>query len=446
VSRPAYPFDVRSRDVWRIALPASVAFITEPLAGLVDITVIGRLGDAALLGGLVIGALVFDFIFSFAHFLRIGTAGLTAQAVGARDPRDGLLHAARAITVGVLIGAAMIALTIPLLWLSTALMAPAPGVAGAFSEYFSVRIWSAPFSLVNYALLGWLYGRAAATKGMMLQLIIHGTNIVLSILFVYGFGWGVGGVALGTVLGQAAASVVGLTLLVRHFGGVAKVLSLLLPQELLDTVALKRMFGLSRDLMIRSIALMGTYGYFAAQGSRMGEVPLSANAILLNFLMISGFFLDGLAQAAEQLCGKAVGANWRPAFDRAYVLSFQWGIAISVGLAIVWFAGGWLMIDFMTTNDAVRTYARDFLWLAALSGLTGMPAFVYDGILVGATLNVVMRNGMLASLAVFLAAAFVLQPLWGNSGLWIAIHIFFVARAGFYWWALEQKKAVLFTV
>jgi len=444
VSRPTYPFDVRSKDVWRIALPASVAFITEPLAGLVDITVIGRLGDAALLGGLVIGALVFDFIFSLAFFLRTGTAGLTAQAIGARDPRDGLLHIARAIALGVLIGAAMIALTVPLLWLSNAAMAPAPGVQKAFEDYFAVRIWSAPFSLVNYALLGWFYGRADAARGMLLQLIIHGVNIVLSVLFVYGFGWGVPGVALGTVIGQAAACLVGLALLVRHFGGIGRMLSLLVPRELLDTGALRRMVGLSRDLMIRSMALMGAYGYFAAQGSRMGEVPLAANAILLNFLMISGYFLDGLGQAAEQLCGKAVGANWRPAFDRTYALSFQWGVLISAALALVWFAGGWLMIDFMTTSETVRAYARDFLWLAALSSLTGMPAFVYDGILVGATLNVVMRNGMVASLAIFLATALALQPLWGNTGLWVAIHVFFIARAAVYWWALEQRRATLF--
>ena len=444
MSRPTYPFDVRSRDVWRIALPASVAFITEPLAGLIDITVIGRLGDAALLGGLVIGALVFDFIFSLAYFLRTGTAGLTAQAIGARDPRDGLLHAARAIALGAGIGLLMIVLAGPLIWLSNLAMAPGPGVQKAFEDYFAVRIWSAPFSLVNYALLGWFYGRADASRGMLLQLIIHGVNIALSILFVYSFGWGVPGVALGTVLGQVAACAVGLTLLVRHFGSIGRVLSLLVPRELLDTGALRRMFGLSRDLMIRSMALMGAYAYFAAQGSRMGEVPLSANAILLNFLMISGFFLDGLAQASEQLCGKAVGANWRPAFDRAYALSFRWGVLISLALALAWFAGGWLLIDFMTTSETVRAYARDFLWLAALSSLTGMPAFVYDGILVGVTLNTVMRNGMVASLAVFLASAFVLQPLWGNSGLWIAIHVFFIARAGFYWWALEQKKAALF--
>lgn len=444
VSRPTYPFEVRSRDVWAIALPASVAFITEPLAGLVDITVIGRLGDAGLLGGIVIGALIFDFIFSLAYFLRIGTAGLTAQAVGSRDPRDGLLHAARAIGIGVIAGVLMIALQGPLLWVANAAMAPGPGVAAALETYFYVRIWAAPFSLINYALLGWFYGRAAATTGMMLQMIMHGLNILGSIAFVYGFGWGVAGAALGTVLGAAVSCLIGLVLLIRHFGGPRRVIELIGLRDLMDAVALRRMFGLSRDLMIRSIALMGVYFYFAAQGSRMGEVALSANAILLNFLMISAFFLDGLAQAAEQLCGKAVGANWRPAFERAYRLSFQWGFLIAAMLGLVWFAGGWLLVDFMTTSEEVRAYARGFLWLAALSALTGMPGFVYDGILTGVTLNVVMRNGMLASLLVFLAAAFLLQPLWGNTGLWIALHIWFVARAGYYWWALGRHKARLF--
>ena len=444
MSRPSYPFDVRSRDVWAIALPASVAFITEPLAGLVDITVIGRLGDAALLGGVVIGALVFDIIFSFAYFLRTGTAGLTAQAVGARDPRDGLLHVSRAIGLAVVLGLVMIVLANPLLWLANLALATSPDVARGFASYFHVRIWAAPFALINYALLGWFYGRAKARTGMLLQMLIHGVHIVLSISLVYGAGLGVAGVALGTLIGDAAACLVGLVLLVRHFGGIRKLLDLSVPADLLDASALRRMFGLSRDLMIRSMALMGVYGYFAAQGSRMGDIPLASNAILLNFLMISGFFLDGVAQAAEQLCGKAVGANWRPAFDSAYALAFRWGSLIAVVLALIWFAGGWFLIDFMTTSEPVREYARGFLWIAALSSLTGMPAFVYDGILVGVTLNVVMRNGMVAALLVFIAAAFVLQGAWGNTGLWLAIHVFFIARAGFYWWALEGKKAALF--
>ncbi len=327
-SRVSHPFEVESRDIFRIALPASLAFITEPLVGLVDITVIGRLGDPALLGGLVLGALVFDTIFALAYFLRLGTAGLTAQAVGARDPRDALMHVSRAILVAVVLGLVLIALAQPLLRASDAIMAPAPDVARALGTYFVVRILGAPFSLINYALLGWFYGRARASVGMSLQILIHGVNIVLNLAFVFGFGWGVAGTAAATVCGNAVAALLGLYLLARHFGGVRRLLGLIVPAELFDGAALRRMFSLSRDITIRSAALMASYAYFASVGSRAGEVVLSGNAILINMLMIMAFFLDGLAQAAEQLSGKAVGANWPPAFDRAVKLSFGWGVAI----------------------------------------------------------------------------------------------------------------------
>lgn len=444
-SRPTYPFEVRSGDIFRIALPASVAFITEPLVGLVDITVIGRLGDAALLGGLVLGALVFDVIFALAYFLRLGTAGLTAQAIGARDPRDALMHVSRAILVAVIAGVILIVLTQPLLWASTAIMAPAPGVAQAFALYFSVRVLTAPFSLINYALLGWLYGRANARTGMALQILIHGVNIVLNILFVFGLGWGVAGTAFATVCANAAAALVGLFLLARHFGGVRRLIGLVVPAELLDGAALRRMFSLSRDITIRSAALMASYAYFAAVGSRAGEDVLSGNAILMNMLMIMAFFLDGLAQAAEQLSGKAVGANWLPAFDRALRLSMGWGVLIGGALTAIAFAGGPWLIDLMTTSEPVRTHAHFYLALAALTGITGMPAFVMDGVVSGATLNTVMRNGMLIALAVFLASALLLQPPLGNTGLWLALHIFFIGRGVILWWGMERRKASLFS-
>lgn len=444
-ARPQYPFDVRHADVWKIAIPASVAFITEPLVGIVDITVIGRLGDAGLLGGLVLGALVFDVVFSMAYFLRIGTAGLTAQAVGARDPRDGLLHVSRALVLAVLIGLGMIVLAVPLHWGAQALLAPGPGVAAALSEYFFIRIWSAPLVLINQALLGWFYGRAAAATGMLLQMLLHGINIVASIVLVFGLGMGVRGAALGTVLGGTVAALLGLILLVRHYGGMTRLLSLAPRIDLLDATALNRMFGLSRDLMIRSAALMGAYAWFAAQGSRMGEVALSANAILLNLLMVVSFFLDGVAQAAEQLTGKAVGANWRPAFDQAYRLSFVWGLVLTVSMGLAWYFSGPLLIGIMTTNAEVQAYAVTYLPIAALCTISFMPAFVYDGILIGTTLNTTMRNGMVVSLVVFLAVALVAQPLWGNWGLWAALHSWFIARGVIYWWALERRKAGLFS-
>ena len=444
-ARPQHPFDVRHGDVWRIALPASVAFISEPLVGMVDITIIGRLGDAGMLGGLVLGALVFDIIFSFAYFLRIGTAGLVAQSVGARDPRDGLLHVARAIVLGLALAVAMLLLGGPLLALANHLLAPQGGVASALADYFHMRIWSAPFSLVNYALLGWFYGRADARTGMLLQLLLHGINMLASVIFVYGLGWGVAGAAAGTVLGQIIAAATGVALLLRHYGGLGAIVRGITPGELGDRVALRRMFGLSRDITIRTLALMGAYAWFAAQGARMGEVSLAANAVLLNLLMFVAFFLDGIAQAAEQLTGKAVGANWRPAFDQAYRLSFVWGLIITVTLGVAWYVSAPAIIGLMTTNADVQAQALTYLPIAVLCTVTFMPAMIYDGILIGTTLNTTMRNGMLVSLVVFLLAALTLQPLLGNWGLWLAMHAWFLARGAIYWWALERRKVGLFS-
>lgn len=444
-ARPQHPFTVRHRDVWAIALPACIAFITEPLVGLVDIAVIGRLGDAALLGGLVLGALLFDFLFSLAYFLRIGTAGLVAQSVGAKDPRHGLLHVSRSLILGVGLGLVMIVLAPAVLWIGMTSLAPEAPVAAALSDYFYWRIWAAPFSLINYALLGWFYGRASAKTGMMLQLLLHLIDITLSVLFVHGFGWGVPGAAFGTVIGQAIAATVGLSILIKYYGGLASLISKIAPGELSDGIALKRMFGLSRDITIRSLALMGAYGWFAAQGTRMGEVPLAANAVLLNLLMVIAYFLDGIAQSAEQLTGKAVGANWRPAFDSAYRLAMVWGFGISLALGLAWYLSGPWVIGFMTTNPDVQAYALHYLPIAAACTISFMPAVVYDGILVGTTQNVVMRNGMLASLVVFAIAALVLQPMFGNWGLWGAMHIWFVARGLIYYFAIEKRKAALFS-
>jgi multidrug resistance protein, MATE family len=442
--RPSYPFEVKSRDIFRIALPASVAFITEPLVGLVDITVIGRLGDPALLGGLVLGSLLFDVIFSLAYFLRLGTAGLTAQAIGQRDPKDGLMPVARSIVAAVVLGLVLIALQWPIFQLAMLVWAPSPAVAAALSTYFSVRLLTAPFSLINYALLGWLYGRANARTGMALQILIHAVNIVLNLLLVFGLGWGVAGTALATVMANAVAAIAGLGILARHYGGLRTLIALIVPTELLDATALRRMFSLSRDITIRSVALMASYAYFAAQGSRLGEIVLSGNAILMNLLMIMAFFLDGLAQAAEQLSGKAVGANWPKAFDSALRLSAGWGVVIGgILTALMWLAGP-AIIAVMTTNEAARAQAIAYLPLAATTGLTGMPAFVMDGVVSGATLNTVMRNGMLLALAIFLAVALVFEPILGVTGLWLAMHAFFIARGLLLWWGTERLKPRLF--
>lgn len=442
--RPSFPFTVTSRDVWSIALPASLAFITEPLVGFTDITVIGRLGDANLLGGLVLGALAFDIIFALTFFLRLGTAGLTAQSIGARDADDGLVHLVRACLIGFTIGVLLIALTWPLELVLAKVLGATPGIQPAFDAYLSTRLWSAPLVLINYSLLGWFYGRAAATQGMMLQMLVNGINVLTCIVLVFGLHMGVVGVALGAVAGHAVAAIVGLALVVRHFGSVARMRTLVSWIRLREAAALGKLFALSRDLTIRSAALMSAFAYFTAQTARVGEISLASNAVLMQFLMISAFFLDGQGQAAEQLCGKAVGANYRPGFERALALTLGWGLAVSVAMfAMFWFGGDWL-ISVMTASPEVQADAHHYLIFAAITAFTGMPAFVMDGVMSGATLNTVIRNGMVVSFAVYLALALTLQPLLGVTGLWIAINTFFVTRAVIFYAATRWKLPQLF--
>ena len=279
---------------------------------------------------------------------------------------------------------------------------------------------------------------------MILQFLIGGGNILFSIMFVYQFGWGVWGVAFGTVLAELIAVVVGLIIVMRHYGGIGAIISTLPRSELLKIGELKRLFALSRDLTIRTAALESTFAFFIAQASREGTIALAASTIILNFQMITAFFLDGQAQAAEQLCGKAVGANFRPAFERAVRLAMIWGLGIGFTMFMFWITFGPILIDFMTTVPEVRSVARDYMLMASLMSVTGIVAFVMDGVMTGATLNTIIRNGMLAALAVFLTAAIILQPLFGINGLWAALHLFFIARGVIFWFAVRHKMPSLF--
>ncbi|MGV3650113.1 MAG: MATE family efflux transporter [Devosia sp.] len=423
------PFAVTHRSLLAIALPASLALITEPVVGMVDTILIGRLGDAALLGGVALGAVAFDVLFALFFFLRLGTAGLVAQAVGAADRAGAAVHLMRALIISLILGGLFLALAWPVTEIMVRIFGPEPAVEAAFRDYFGIRLWSLPLVLLNFTLAGWLYGRGDARTALLLALVINGVNAGASVYFVLGAGFGVAGVAWGTVLAQLVATLGGLWLVMRHYGGPAQFFALVPADALKRVEPLKRLFSLSASLIIRSVALMAAFAYFSAQGSRAGATVLAANAILLNFFALSTFFLDGLATATEQLCGKAVGAGYRPAFRLATRLGLGWGLVIASGLSLLLFAAGSTLIDWMTTAEDVRVAAKAMLIFAALTPLSGMPAFIADGVVTGATMAREMRNGMVVASALFFAFALLLEPLWGMSGLWVALHLLFVFRA-----------------
>ena len=301
---------------------------------------------------------------------------------------------------------------------------PDAGVAATMRTYVFVRLFSAPFALLNYAVLGTVLGCGRGSLGLMLQLVINGVNIALSILFGLVLGGGVAGVALGAEAGEAAGAAVGLAVVLRGFAPAGR------PSRarVLDRTGFRRMLAVNRDIMIRSLSLLTAYLLFTRLGAGIGAPTLAANGILLNMFMIGSYFLDGVATAAEQIVGRAVGARWRPAFDAAVRWTVVWSLVLSGGLTLLCLAGASSFVAFLTTDGAIRAAAAPFGPWAAFAPLAGALAFLMDGIYIGATWSRTMRDMMLASLVVFVAAALVLTPALGNHGLWLSLLLFLSLR------------------
>jgi MATE family multidrug resistance protein len=417
------PVTISHARVIRLALPMTLAHLSTPLLGFADAAIIGRLGEAYLLGAIAAAAVVFDFVFWAFGFLRLGTAGLTAQAVGKGDETEQRATLARALLVACAIGFLLILLQAPIAWIGFGAMEASPAVTAAARAYFDIRIWSAPFTLANYAVLGALTGRARTDVALALQVFINFFNIALNIGLVYGLSLGVQGSAAGTLIAEALGAFAGLIILQRFYPH----LWCVDPMHLFDKARLLHMFTVNRDIMIRSAALIFGFAFFTAQGARGGDVTLAANAILMNLFLVTAYFLDGFATAAEQMCGQSVGARDAPGFRASVRLTMIWSLVFSACVSAAALTGGGAFIDFVTTNQAVRDHARAYLVFAALTPLAGAMAFEFDGVFIGATWTRDMRNMMLLSLALYIATFFALHSL-GNTGLWSALLVFLITR------------------
>ena len=303
-------------------------------------------------------------------------------------------------------------------------MAADSRVDGAMETYVRIRLLAAPFSLINYAILGYVLGRGEGGLALMLQLVLNGINIVLSIVLGLKLGWGVAGVAWGTFGGELAAMLLGLAIVLRRFAREPR----LARGHLFDRKAFGRMISLNRDIMIRSFTLLAAFALFTRQGAQLGTVMLAANAVLMNVFMIASFVLDGFATAAEQLAGRAIGARYVEAFRRTVWLTALWGFALAAIASLITLVFGAELIAVITTAKDVRAIAASYLPWAAFTALSGVLAFQMDGVFIGATWSRDMRNMMLASFLVFAAALYVLAPAFGNNGLWAALHIFLLCR------------------
>ena len=402
-----------------------VANLTTPLIGIVATTAIGRLGDATLLGGVAMASVLFDCVFWLFGFLRMSTVAFTAQSLGSGETSELRAILMRGLIVAALVGATLIALQVPLATILLNAMGGSEGVTRAAKTYFIIRIWSSPLALGNYVVLGWLIGQARAKLALGMQISINLINVAATVVLVLVFDFGIAGAAIAALIAEAAGLLLGL-LIARHLSNGQFAASRAL---LFDRPKLMRMLAVNRDIMIRTASLIAAFLFFTAQGARAGDMTLAANAVLNNFLLFGAFFLDGLANAAEQLCGRAYGARDKAAFAGAVKLVVMWGFGFALAVAACFLLFGPAFIDIMTASVEVRRIARDYLPFVIFAPLLGVFAFAFDGIYIGATWARDMRNLMLLSLLIFLGAWFALRS-FGNAGLWGAFLVHYAARGG----------------
>lgn len=410
------------RRVLAIALPIVISNVTVPLLGLVDTGVVGQMGAPEPIGAVGIGAVILTAIYWIFGFLRMGMTGLTAQAGGRGDGVEVAALLWRGLGIGALAGLGLIALQGPLIAGGFALSPASEGVEHLARGYMQVRIWSAPAAIALYAINGWLIAQERTAAVLGLQVWMNGINIGLDLLFVLGLHWGVRGVAWATFAAEWSALALGLWLC-------RGALAARVPRaRLFDGARLRQMTVVNTDILIRSVLLQAIFVSFLLLGARFGDVQLAANQVLLQFLHVTAFALDGFAFAAEALVGQAMGAGDRAALRRAGVLAALWGVGICVALATGFaLAGGW-GIDMMTTAPEVRAAARLYLPYMVAAPLAGCAAWMLDGIFIGATRTRDMRNMMVVSALVYVVAVVPLAGAFGNHGLWGALLISFLAR------------------
>lgn len=415
--------------VLRIAGPIVLSNATVPLLGAVDTAVIGQLGDPASLGAVGLGAVILATLYWAFGFLRMSTSGLAAQAEGAGDTAERSAVLLRAMIVGAVAGLALVVAQVALFAGAFAVAPASDAVERLAGEYLSIRIWGAPATIALYALTGWLVGLGRTRGVLVLQLWQNGANIGLDLWFVLGLGWGVPGVALATLIAEWSGLLLALWLARDAFGaGFRAALG-----RIGDRLALRRMFTASRDIMGRTVILQLSFTTFVFLGAGFGDVTLAANQVLMQFLEVTAFALDGFAFAAEALVGQAVGARSERQTRAAGRICMQWGVGGAAGLALVFAVTGPWIIDLLTTSTEVRAEARAYLpWLVA-APLIGVAAWIYDGIFIGAMLTGDMLRAMLVSVAVYGVALLLLVPAFGNHGLWAALMVLNAVRTVTLW-------------
>jgi len=426
------------RRVLQIALPIVISNATVPILGAVDTAVVGQIGEAAPIGAVGIGAVILTSFYWIFGFLRMGTAGLAAQAEGADDQNEVSAILSRALLIGGAAGLGLILLQVPLFWAGFFISPASAEVESLARDYMSIRIWSAPATIAIYGITGWLIALERTRAVLVIQVAMNGANILLDLVFVLGFDWGVSGVAWASFFAEWGGLAIGLWFCrdVLKAGGWNNW------AQIVKADRLKHMASVSSDILIRTVLLQAIFVSFLMWGAKFGDVPLAANQVLLQFLLITSFAMDGFAYAAEALVGQAIGAKQRSALRRAAVLTLFWAAIVGGMMALGFAIVGPVIIDLMAKDSAVQAAARVYLPYMVAAPLVGCVAWMLDGIFIGATRTADMRNMMIISALIYFVAVIPLMAQFGNHGLWTAMLLSFVVRGvtlGSRYPALEQQ-------
>ncbi|MDP4064621.1 DNA damage-inducible protein F [Rhodobacteraceae bacterium IMCC1933] len=433
-------YGITHKRVLSIALPIVISNATVPILGAVDTGVIGQLGGAAPIGAVGIGAIILGALYWIFGFLRMGTVGLTSQALGGGDAQEVRALFFRSIGIGVLAGMAFITFQIPI-FTGAFWIAPASAeVEDLARAYMSIRVWSAPAAIAIYGLSGWLIAQERTRAVLMVQLFMNVTNIILDFWFVLGLGFGVEGVAVATLIAEWGGLGLGLYLCRQVFRGLA----LSLWQQIVNRRRLIHMMQVNGDILIRSVLLQAGFVSFLFFGAELGDVTLAANQVLLQFVYLASYAMDGFVFAAESLVGQAMGARAVAQLRRGASVTAVWAFGSALVLAAGFWIVGPFVIDVMAKDPTVQEAARLYLPHMVAAPLLGALAWMLDGVFIGATRTQDMRNMMILSFLGYCGLVLLLLPSFGNHGLWMALNGFFILRGvslAFRYPALERVAA-----
>ena len=416
---------ITHKRILTISVPIILSNITIPLLGLVDTAVIGQLGQIVPIGAVGIGSIIISAIYWIFGFLRMGTTGLTAQAVGKRDHGEIIALFSRALLVGIIGGFILILFKDFIFWSAFKISPASSEVESLAYKYMKIRIYSAPAAISIFGILGWLIAREKTRMVLFLQLWMNGTNILLDILFVIGFGWGVEGVAIATVFAEISAFFIGLYICRSAFvGSLWRSYQLVMNKE-----KLINMSKVNFDILVRSLLLQAAFLSFMFFSSNLDNTTLAANQILLQFLMMTSYALDGFAFSAEALVGQAVGAKSANSLRKISLMTLFWGLVAAFLMSLFYFFFGENLIAVMTKSLELQLFTQKYLFWMIIAPILAFPAFILDGIFIGATRTKDMRNGMAISFVIFCLSVWLLFDSYGNDGLWASMMILFVVRA-----------------